>query len=461
MGQLMKNKGIYITLIILTMLLLTLPAIQQQWGLFRFKPLKGVSLATQRPKLSVKSFMDGSYQTTENQYLKEYVGFREPLIRCYNQMAWSLFHETYCEDVVVGKDKWLYGNHVVRDHFRQMPYQYADNNEELVKKFERNINRIKKVQQILDQRGTKLFVLICPSKDMVCPEHLPESRDYVMSDGLRAIEYMPKAFSENGINFLDLNAWFLSIKDTVDYPLFPMTGTHWSNVACMHAADTLIRYIEHLTGKNMPNVSIGPTYPSETRKPDNDLEEIMNLVWPIKPNQNYYAKVNVVPDSTAQRLRLITIGDSFFWNIAYTMPMDSLFESYPYWYYYNTVYYDPPHSNVKQLNMVDEINKADAVMILLTTNHLYDIFGAFFHRVINTFNPSKEVMEDILADIIGQIENDSLWLQKVEQRAMERGKTLEETKRAVALYVYKSSPDKYLSRFEAKTLKNAHETGKE
>jgi hypothetical protein len=229
----------------------------------------------------------------------------------------------------------------------------------------------------------------------------------------------------------------------------------------MYACDTLFRYMEHLTGKNMPNISVGKAYPSETVRPDDDLEKILNLIWDIKPNQNYYAEVEVVPDSTAQKLHLITIGDSYFWNIAYTMPMDSLFESYPYWYYYNTVYYDPPHNNVKQLNMVDELNRADVVMILLTANHLYDLFGGFLNRVINTFNPSNEVMESILADIISQIENDSLWLQKVEQRAMEKGQTLEETKRTVALYVYKTNPDKYLSRIEAKALKNTHEAKKE
>lgn len=451
----MKTNNIHTILFALTEVLLALPAIQQYTGLFKFKPLQGVTVATERPQLTVKSFMSGEFQAQEEPYLSKHIGFREPLIRSYNQVLWSLFHVTYCDDVIIGKDQWLYGRRTVYDHFRQAPYWYAEDNDALVKMFDKSVHRLKKVQNILDKRNTKLFVLICPSKDFVCPEHLPSEKQFAMSDGLRAIEYMPKAFADNGINFLDLNTWFQQIKDTVSYPLYPKTGTHWSNVACMYACDTLFRYMEHLTGKNMPNISVGKAYPSETIRPDDDLEKILNLIWTIKPNQNYYAEVNIVPDSTAQRLHLITIGDSYFWNIAYTMPMDSLFESYPYWYYYNTVYYDPPHNNVKQLNMVDEINKADAVMILLTTNHLYDLFGGFLNRVINTFNPSDEVMETILADIISQIENNGPWLQQVEQRAKERGITLEEMKRATALYVYKANPDKYLSRIEAKALQDA------
>lgn len=451
----MKNKNDFsLALFLLLMVFLFLPIVQQAFHPFKFNKLKGTVVKTEKPALSYDTYKDMSYQSQLEKYVSEQFGFREPIIRSYNQYLW-MFRKTYSQDIVIGKDKWLYGNKSVLDHFRQLSCSYAKDNEALVKRLDNQINYLKKAQRILDKRDTKLFVLICPSKDLIYPEHLPDNGNYAMGDGLRAIEYVPEAFAKNGINFLDLNAWFLQIRDTVDYPLFPKTGMHWSNVAAMHASDTLIRYMEHLTGKNMPNISVGKAYPSETVRPDDDLEKILNLIWTIKPNQNYYAEVNVVPDSTAQRLHLITIGDSYFWNIAYTMPMDSLFESYPYWYYYNTVYYDPPHNNVKQLNMVDEINKADAVMILLTTNHLYDLFGGFLNRVIKTFNPSDEVMETILADIISQIENNDPWLQQVEQRAKERGITLEEMKRATALYVYKANPDKYLSRIEAKALKEA------
>lgn len=442
----MEHKRLYFFLLSLTVALLVLPALQQHAKLFKFKPLKGVTVATERPSFGVVGFMSGEYQTQEEQYLSEHLGFREPLIRCYNQLMWSLFHWTNCNDVVVGKGNWLYGNHAVADHFRQLSCQYADDDASLVAYFERSVGRLKKVQTILDKRGTKLFVMICPSKDIIYPEHLPDGHGFVMGDGLRAIEYFPQAFAENGINYLDMNAWFQQMKDTVSYPLYPMTGTHWSNVASMHVSDTLIRYLEWLTGKNMLNISVGPAYPSEAVKPDNDLENIMNLVWSIKPNQNYYAQVKVVPDSTAKPLNLITIGDSYFWNIAYTLPMDELFESYPYWYYYNTVYYDPNHDNVKQLNMVEELDRADVVMIILTTYHLYSIFDSFLNRVITCFSePDPETLNRIVEGIMRKMETDSIWYQSLVEKAERKGMSLDEVMRSDALYVFRSDPEKFLS----------------
>lgn len=443
----MKNRLLYIVLSVLTVALLVLPAVQQHTKLFKFKPLHGVTNANTPPYkyLNFNDLRSGEFQKAAEQHLSDNYGFREPLIRGYNQVMWSLFRKTYCQDVVVGKKGWLYGQRAVSDYFRQLAGTSADSDEEMVKKLDGEISRLKKMQDLLDERGTKLFVLVCPSKDIICPEHLPEGKEYVMGDRMRAIEYVPEAFAKNGINYLDMCAWFEQIKDTVSYPLFPKTGTHWSNVASMHVADTLIRYMEWLSGKNMPNIEVGPMYPSEPVRPDNDLEKIMNLVWPIKPNQNYYAKVDIVPDSTAQRLKLISIGDSYFWNLSYTMPMDSLFSSHPYWYYFSTVYFDPDHNNVKQLNLVKEVDSADLIMIILTSNHLYNINQGFLSRLQKALsNPYPEVVEDILH----KMEANDDWYQSLKEKAERQGKTLDEVMRDDALYLIKKDPEKYLGKAE-------------
>ena len=98
----MKSKIIYNTLLALTVVILVLPAVQQHTKWFKLKPLHGVTVATVRPKLSVKSFMTGEYQRQEEQYLAENIGFRELLVRCYNQVSWSLFRLPQNKRVFVG-----------------------------------------------------------------------------------------------------------------------------------------------------------------------------------------------------------------------------------------------------------------------------------------------------------------------------------------------------------------------
>lgn len=438
----MKNRNwLYITLFVLLMVFLALPIIQQAWHPFKVTKLNGAVVETDLPEWTFEGYWNATCQAQLEQYVSEHFGFREPVIRMYNQYLW-LFRKTYSNEVVVGKDQWLYGKRSIIDHFRQEAYNHADNNEALLKMFDNEVKRLKRVQQKLDERDTKLFVLICPAKDITCPEHLPEGGKFVMGDGIRAIDYVPGAFAENGINFLDLSAWFEQIKDTVAYPVFPKTGLHWSNIAAAHASDTLIRYMEWLSGKNMPNIQVGPMYPSEPVKPDDDLERIMNLVWPIKPNQNYYADVSVIPDSTAQRLKLISVGDSFFWNLSYVMPLDSIFCSHPYWYYFSTVYFDPKHDNVKQLNLVEEVDGADLVMIILTASHLYNFNQGFLSRLDQALsNPYPEAVDVI----IHKMEADSVWYQSLKEKAERKGKTLDEVMREDALYLIRSNPEKYRS----------------
>ncbi len=436
----MKNKnGLYLILFLVLMVFLLLPIIQQAFHPFKLEKLTGAVVETERPTLSYDTYKNMSYQAQLEKYMAEHFGFREPVIRIYNQYLWA-FRKTYSQDVVIGKDKWLYGKKSVLDHYRQIASSFADSDEALVKQLNYETNRLKRLQDLLDERDTKLFVLICPSKDLVYPEYLPEGHGFVMGDRMRAVEYVPEVFAQNGIRFIDMNAWFQQIKDTVDYPLFPKTGMHWSNVAAMHVSDTLIRYMEKLTGKNMLNIQVDSMYSSEPIKPDNDLEKTMNLIWPIQPNQNYYAKVNVIPDSTAWRPRLIAVGDSFFWNICYTLPMDRIFNSYSYWYYFNTVYFDPRHDNVKQLNIVEEVDNADFVLIILTTNHLYNFNQGFLTRLDQAFsNPYPEAVETI----IHKMEADSVWYQSLKEKAERKGKTLDEVMREDALYLIKSNPEKY------------------
>lgn len=442
----MKKKNIlYIVLFVILMVLLFLPLVQQLTGMVEVKRLEGAVEKVEQPKLTLDNYKSLSWQGQLEKYAAANFGFHESVIRLYNQYLWGLYRKTYAADVAVGNDKWLYGKNSVFDHYRQLSYAYSGDNESLHQRFEKDLDRLKKVQQLLDERGTKLFVLICPAKDMVFPEHLPEGGKWVMSDGIRAVDYYPQAFAKNGINFVDVNAWFQQIKDTVSYPLFTRSGMHWSNIACIHASDSIFHYMERLTGKNMPDLKIGPMYADAPRNPDADLERNLNLLWSIKPTeQNYYANVEVVPDSTATKLNLITMGDSFFWNMCYSLPMDSLFESHPYWYYFSTIFCDPKHTHVSQIDLVDELDRADVLMISLSATQLYDInHGLLSQALVKLSSKNPRQLDDILNSIKRQMEANDEWLESLKEKAVQKGKTLEEVMDEDARYVYNQNPEKY------------------
>ena len=180
-----------------------------------------------------------------------------------------------------------------------------------------------------------------------------------------------KEYTRLGINHLNLEQWFLQIKDTADFMLFPKTGTHWSKYAALQGADTLIRYMEHLGGINMHNLVIGPRELGKAQDPDDDLESLLNLARPLPKPKYWYAEVRADEDTTATKPKMIVIGDSFWWTIAFQLPFGEFFSQIPYWYYNSSVYYYPPYNSVAELDFAEELLSADFIVLFYCATQQY------------------------------------------------------------------------------------------
>ena len=198
----MKNKVLYTFLFTLLMIFLFLPIMQKECSVFKIKPLEGVTIKSDKPDLNLSNFASAKYQSALEKYISENFGFRETVIRLYNQYIWTLFDKTYCDNVVIGKDKWLFNEKSVKDHYEGLMTEYAKSEEELIKKFDKDLERLKKLQGLLKEHNTDIFVLMLPSKDLIYPEYLPKNTKYQENDGIRAYDYYSKALAENGINHL-------------------------------------------------------------------------------------------------------------------------------------------------------------------------------------------------------------------------------------------------------------------
>lgn len=441
----MKNNILHITLFSVVMVLLFMPLAQKEFNFFKIKKLSGVTTTTEKPSLTLDNYKINKYQTELEKYVSENFGFREPTIRLYNQYLWDFYRKTYCKNVVVGKDDWLFNERSVKDHYVGLDSDYVKGDEDIKVRFDKEVARLKRVQEMLKKHGTYLFVLILPAKDVIYPELLPENKIYFEEKGLRAIDYYPQAFAANGIDFLNVAEIFKNIKDSVDYQLFPKFGMHWSNIACAHVSDSIIRYMEHLSGKNFPNIHVGEKYNSEPRIPDNDMEELLNLSRKINRNSNFYADVTVIPDSTAVKPNLIVNGDSFFWNMTYTLPMDEIFNYHHYWYYFSKVYFDEKYKNTKEFDLLEQLYDADIVMISLSATQLYDInHGLISQAFIKLSLDDQETYNRCINGIKERMRDDAKWLESLNEKAIKRHLTLDEVMTQDAIYVINQDPEKYI-----------------
>jgi len=392
----MKSRTLVI-LFSLTALLLFASALQQATGIFRFKELNGVTENAPKPKVRFASFLDGSVQDSTETYLMQHYGFREPLTRLHNQMRWTLFRYSQVEEderIVITPDNWIFEPWTVEEYYQSHAYQHAKDSLEMAEKLEYEAQRLLRLQQQLEPYHTHLFVALLPGKELVCGEHMPKNTQYFFEKKITAYDFYRKRFKELGVNHIDLGEWFVQMKDTVSYPLFPQTGTHWSNLAAIYATDTLIRYMEHLSDSNMVNIITGDIF-QRTLKPDADLESLMNLIWPLQKRPNMLTMATYDFDTTAWRPSLITIGDSFYWNILNFTPVWDVFKSVPYWYYFSTAYFDDDDLTVthkiSDLDVLQEVIDADFVMLSYSTVALYKMSNGFSEALLEKLEQKQKL----------------------------------------------------------------------
>lgn len=363
----MKDSLIKKILFALTAVLLFVSAIQKETKLFTLEPLTGVSFLTSRPELGFESYRTGEYQSQSESYIKENFGFREPLIRLYNQFQFDAFRKIYNKDIVVGKDGWLYFIQHANEYYGTEIYRWYDTNEEACAQFDREAQRMWKLRGILKDYNVDFMVFMAPQKGFVYPEHLPDREKDTTTVSAR--EYYSARFDEYDFPYIEMTKWFIDIKeaDTLPYSLFPQTGAHWDFSAAL-ATDSLLRFMGDLKGVSLPKLHFGPLREStdETKHGDYDIENLANLMRPLPHSYDRLldAEVTYSVDSTTTQPSAIFVGTSFLMRMYYFVPFSEIFPNSQYWYYNSTVY------SGKNYKTMTYVNKLDVLSELLETDYV-------------------------------------------------------------------------------------------
>ena len=382
-SSVMKTHRTALCLFSILAVLAFLPMVQEHLNWPRVKALAGVHEEVPFPQLTLASCRSGAYQRELENYLQYHYGYRPNTLRIYNQYLWDFYKKTYVKySIVEGKEGWLYEPWFVEDYYHGGTYSEHKDSLTLARDLNREALLIYHLQNVLEQHGITLFVCMAPGKDLVYSEYLPENDEPERAVEFVARDYYEERFNQLGVNHINMEQWFMQMKDTVDFLLFPQKGTHWSNIAAVYAADSIFHYLEEKQGIRMNQLVIGEPFVGPYKKPDYDLEELYNLYWPLKKLPQHYVDVSVSPVVGAVKPKLITVGDSFYWNICRQIPMDSLFAGYTYWYYNSTIYYDDNHKTTEELDLASEILSADAVMLIYSSVQLYKMSNGFCKKAL-------------------------------------------------------------------------------
>ena len=394
-----------IVLFIVLMVLLFLPLLQAHVLHIPLKPLNGMTIETEKPEFDLDTYRSGDYAKQKEAYVGEHFGFREPVIRLYNQYLWSCYRKTYAHDVMAGKKGWLYTPESVRDYYGTEMLRWHPSPKAAQCNFDREIRYMNRVRDILKENDVELLAFIAPEKSFLYPEYLPEHEHNTTT--FNACSYFLQKFDETGFPCINMTQWFGQMKDTVAYPLIPQTGGHWVFPA-VYAADSLFRFMGDLKGIELPKLRIGALHESDNHGADNDLEQLLNLSLPIRKRNGYSPTAEVAVESRPNSVKpkVLFIGNSFMWGITDKVPMRDVFDDFEFWYYFSTAYTGnplKPTGPVVEYNMLEKLLDFDYIVWFTTGNQLNKGINGFANSAILTLGVDDSIRRayiDCIADTL-------------------------------------------------------------
>lgn len=422
----MANRKINIILIVNISLFLVVPFIVLFTGVNKNIPLKGDVVVNKNPDFTISGWTEGSFQTKFEKFINDNIGFRPWYVRVRNQIVFSLYGRLNAAYVIRGKENYLY----------EINYINAYNGDDFVGEdtIRHKTERIKLLQDSLQKMGKSLIVCFAPGKGSFYSEYFPEEYVKPKTDKTNYKIYR-KYFNESGVNYIDFNQWFLQMKDTSRYILYPRFGIHWSNYGMLLATDSLISYIEKLRNADLPDLKIKNfKITKKLNDSDYDIADGLNVVFKLTVDQMCYPEISWEDSTGKQKPRVIVISDSFYWSMYGIGVSKNSFTEGGFWYYNKQIYPDSFTSEitVDQINQLDVINKTDVFVIMATEATMPNFPWGFTENSLAAFAPGYNQNFDntVLTGVkyrnelqqhIAVIRNDKNWMKIIKKKAKESG----------------------------------------
>lgn len=426
-----KTKIIPVLLWAGILLMLVLPGIQQYFSIFPEKPLNGAFTLEEYPEFSKSAWLDNSWQKKMSRYLNEHLGFRPLLIRSKNQLDFTLFHKLNTEGIVDGKEDWLYEYDYIREYIGE---DFTGK-----KIIDRRIRQFKFLQEYLKkEKNIDLVLVLEPGKATVYPEYIP---DRYLPDSKRITNtdvYLEK-IKDYRLRYIDLDACFRQWKDTVAYPLYPQYGIHWSEYGAFLAADSLLRYIEKLRNIKLSSLQLDSVVSTKIpRFTDYDVGKTLNLLFELPLKQNLaYPQFHFSPAGNDNKPMVLTIADSYYWNIFNMRIPKHIFGNEAFWYFNKKVYpetYLRPLF-VEDLNLKEEIEKQNIIFLMVTKRFLYKFDWGWTQKAFRLFGEYPSYQSK-LNNYLEQIFSYEPWFKKLIVKSHRKNRSLESVLPDEAGYLY-------------------------
>lgn len=410
----MKQRGniLYGVLFGVLMVFLFLGLVQEQFHIFKIPKLEGVTLKTEKPELTFEDYVSGKFQSQTEKYVAENFGFREPVIRVYNQYIWSCYYKTYCHFIKPGKDGYLFYSEAVNDFYGTEHLKHYKTNAEAVKHVEKEVRMMNKLRHVLKDYNVEFLSFMAPDKAYIYPEYLPK-RDPRDPDAVNMMECFDEKLTEVGFPHVEMTKWFQTLKDSVPFMLFPKTDSHW-RFSAIYGYDSLFCYMNSLNNFGIPDIKINGLTPIDTNYREND-ELTLNLIFPIRDKTPHYkADISVECGENCHKPRVLWIGDSFIWDLEAYLPWRQIMEDVEIWFYNSTSFsgFEKEKGLVKETNRLRKLLNSDYVVWYSTAHQWSLATYGFVEDALLQLCVSDSLFDAQIPWVMDSLRNDKRFAQK-------------------------------------------------
>jgi len=382
MAQKIKNG-----LLLLIFIFLFLPMLQQEFTLVPVEKFTGNFDKQLYHEFTWTEWWDGSFWNLRSQLLTEQVGFEGDFVKLNNQLDYSLFHKYKSQSLVIGDNNCLF--------YREFLFPYYGKNFVGTQAILGKVSKLKALQDTFAHMGKSLVLIQAPCKVSYYADLIPA--------GFKALkrkttnyEVLAHVADSIGINHIDLNSWFVSLKPKTTDLLFTKESIHWSMYGSLIAADSCTHYLEQLRHVKMVRPCWTKIEHTRTaRYTDDDITKSIKMILPFSDDIYSYPEVTYPDSGITSRPRVIYIGDSFLFNWMKSRYLDNANIHWEFWFYFKEIWDrysqddNQPHKSMAGYDWVNAINNADCIVLIYTSANDAHLGDGFIEQAYQHYFPAK------------------------------------------------------------------------
>ena len=180
--------------------------------------------------------------------------FRNILIRLNGTVHYSLLRTSTNDDVIIGKKGWLYytGENLMDDYHGMI--KIKDEEMEQAREFFLGL------QNLVESKGAKLLIAVCPNPQSIYPEYLPDHERFNLGNPGRLDQYIAYFKQHNGPDVIDFRPVLLDAKKSAANVMYHSNDSHWNELGAEIAFRELINRInESGISVQIPHYSVQKT----------------------------------------------------------------------------------------------------------------------------------------------------------------------------------------------------------